>query len=213
MLRSLNGVRSVTNRKFKDYRKNKIAYNVVVDNYKMLCIILLTLHDLYPKTFYAKKMQEWLEDFADSCKMMNDYENDGAYDFKMKQFVEECGIDEDVCIKIVRKHLKNHNWQNAAVLAENVKLAFVQLSCDYGFGKQRLGCLIKTLITTSRTNALEEIKAFGIENEWDIGQMDYTKLKPKKEKKISIAESREAKAGLEAFRRWTNENIPQKEEG
>lgn len=68
-------------------------------------------------------------------------------------------------------------------------------------------------ITTSRTNALEEIKAFGIENEWDIGQMDYTKLKPKKEKKISIAESREAKAGLEAFRRWTNENIPQKEEG
>ncbi len=203
----------LTNRKFKDYRKNRIAYNVVVDNYKMLCIILLTLHDLYPKTFYAKKMQEWLEDFADSCKMMNDYENDGAYDFKMKQFVEECGIDEDICIKIVRKHLKNHNWQNAAVLAENVKLALVQLSCDYGFGKQRLGCLIKTLLTTSRINALEEIKAFGIENEWDIGQMDYTKLKPKKEKKISLAESREAKAGLEAFRRWTNENVPKKEEG
>ena len=43
--------------------------------------------------------------------------------------------------------------------------------------------------------------------------MDYTKLKPKKEKKISLAESREAKAGLEAFRRWTDENIPQKEEG
>lgn len=47
----------MTNHKFKDYRKNLIAYRVIVKNYEILCTILLTLNQQFPKTFYAKKMR------------------------------------------------------------------------------------------------------------------------------------------------------------
>lgn len=197
----------MTNKKFKNYHKNKIAYDVIVDNYKMLCIILLTLHDIYPKTFYAKKMQEWLEDFAESCKMMNEYEADDMYDYKMKQFADECRINENDCIMIVRKHLSKYNYQNTKVLAENVKLALVQLCFDFGFGEVRLKRLTNALLTTDRPDALKEIKAFGINYEWDLGQVDCTKLAPKKKNKVTIAEANEARANLQWLKAYQDSVI------
>lgn len=187
----------MTNRKFKDYHKNKLCYDVILDNFKMLCIIMLTLHDLFPHDFYPKKMQEWLENYSKSCRLMDGYENDSIYDYKMEQFVNECDINSADCVKIVHKHLSKYNKENTNVLAENVKLALVQLAYDYGFGETRLKRVINALLETDRSNAAEEIKKFGIDYEPDFSAFDYRKLVPKKKKvRTTIAEEQKAKKDL-----------------
>jgi hypothetical protein len=158
---------------------------------------MLTLHDLFPHDFYPKKIQDWLENYSESCRLMDDYESEGAYDYKMEQFVKECKIDSAACVKIVRKHLSKYNTQNTCVLAENVKLALVQLAYDYGFGKTRLDRLVDALLETDRPNAVEEIKKFGVEYDPDFSAVDYRKLAPKKKKiKTTIAEQQKAKSDL-----------------
>lgn len=155
---------------------------------------MLTLHDLYPHDFYPKKIQEWLEAYSGNCRVMDSYEADDMYDYKMKELTDGCGVDSADCVKIVRKHLNKYNHQNTIVLSENVKLALVQLAYDYGFGKKRLDRLVDSLLTTDRPNALEEIKKFGVDYEPDIGGVDWRKLTPKKKKeKVSLAEEKRLK--------------------
>lgn len=45
----------MTNHKIKDYHKNRLAFEVIVKNYEMLCTLLIVLNKEYPKTFYPKK--------------------------------------------------------------------------------------------------------------------------------------------------------------
>jgi hypothetical protein len=169
----------------------------------MLCIIMLTLHELFPHDFYTKKIQEWLEDYSHSCRIMDEYEQDGVYDYKMKQLTDENKINTDDCIRIVRKHLNHYNRQNTFVLAENVKLALVQLSCDYGFGKKRLDRLVKALLSTDRPNALEDVKKFGIDYDPDFSTVDHRKMLPKKQKiRVDYNEITQIRRDLSALKNY-----------
>lgn len=194
----------MTNKKIKDYIKNKPVYDVLTDNFKMLCIFMLSLHEIFPKQFYQKNVQEWFEEYSDSCKMMNDYEEDGAYDYKMEGFCKKCGIDDDICMKIICKHLKKHHPKNMLVLKDNLKLMLIQTSLDYGFGKERLTRLTEHLLESDYPDWEVKIRSLGFDFEYDMGSVDFDKLKPKKQRSISLSEQREALAKLQAYKDYTD---------
>ena len=92
----------MTNPKIKGYHKNVILYNVMLENLRNLARIMLALNRLYPKQFYKKRIQLWLEKYANNCDEMDRLDEADAYDFKMAQWCEECGIDTAWCIAFVK---------------------------------------------------------------------------------------------------------------
>lgn len=134
----------MTNHKIKDYHKNRLAFEVIVKNYEMLCSLLIVLNKKYPKTFYPKKCRQWIDDFADNCKIANEWDKDGVYAYKMQRACENSGIDDYI-------------------------------------------------------------------EECTVGQVDIRKFRVKDKVRTTLQEQKEALAGLEAFRRWSAENV--KKEG
>lgn len=197
----------MTNRKIRDYQKNKLTYEILLDNFKMLCIILLCLNKHFPKLFYQLNVQKWLEEYAEWCAMMNEYEEDDAYDFKMEEFSRRCGVDNELAVKIVKKHLNSYGEKNTKVLSENVKLALVHTVTDFGFGAKRLRILTDSLLVEEYPDWREEIKTFGIDVDAELNDVDYRRLKMKKKADPSLEEKRKAADGLAAYRAYFNDVI------
>lgn len=192
----------MTNRKIKDFHKNKLAYDILLDNLKMLSIILLCLNEHFPKLFYQLNVQKWLEDHKEWCEMMNDYEANDAYDFKMKEFCDECGIDDEITMRIVEKHLNKYHPKNMTVLQENVKLALIHTAVDFCFGKIRLGRLTDALLNEDFPNWVDDIAKFGIIVDDEVRDINYRKLKPKKQKAPTVQEQKESAKMLAEYRAY-----------
>ena len=116
----------MTNHKIKDYHKNRLAFEVIVKNYEMLCSLLIVLNKEYPKTFYPKKCRQWIDDFADNCKIANEWDKDGVYAYKMQRACENSGIDLNMVVTFVERNCKEFNLQNRAILADNIIYAIDQ---------------------------------------------------------------------------------------
>lgn len=192
----------MTNRKIKDYHKNKLTYDILFDNLKILCITLLCLNKHFPKLFYQLNVQKWLEEHVDWCKMMNEYEQNDAYDYKMQEFCEKCGVDDERTMAIVKKHLRNYHPKNMTVLQENLKLALIHTAIDFGFGSKRLNALIGFLFEEEYPNWQEDINKLGIEVDAELCDIDYRRLKPKKERAPTVQEQKEAAARLNEYRAY-----------
>lgn len=204
----------MTNHKIKDYHKNRLAFEVIVKNYELLCSLLIVLNKEYPKTFYPKKCRQWIDDFADNCKIANEWDKDGVYAYKMQQACESYGIDQSMVVAFVERECEGFNFQNRAVLADNVKLALVQTAAEYGIGEKRMKAIQKALLDTVINDPREQVKALGIDDyieECTVGQVDIRKFRVKDKVRTTLQEQKEALAGLEAFRRWSAENV--KKEG
>ena len=62
--------------------------------------------------------------------------------------------------------------------------------------------------------SIKEMNKLGISDfieETSVGQVDYRKFQCKNKVKTTLQEQQQARAGLEAFRRWTEENMSIKE--
>jgi hypothetical protein len=200
----------VTNHKIKDYHKNRLAFEVIVKNYEMLCTLLIVLNKEYPKMFYPKKCRQWIDDFADNCKIANEWDKDGVYAYKMQQACESYGIDQNMVVAFVERECEEFNFQNRAVLADNVKLALVQTAAEYGIGEKRMKAIQKALLDTVIKDPREQVKALGIDDyveECSVGQVDIRKFRVKDKVRTTLQEQKETAAGLEAFRRWSAENV------
>ena len=201
----------MTNRKIKDYQKNKLTYDILLDNLKMLCIVLLCLNKHFPKQFYQLNVQKWLEEHAEWCDLMNEYDENDAYDYKMQELCDRCGIDGDVTMKIAEKHLNKYHPKNMVVLQENVKLALAHTAIDFGFGRIRLERLTQALLNEEYPNGQEDIGRFGIEVEKELQDIDWRRLKPKRQKPPTIQEQKEASKSLAEYRAYF-EYVMNKEE-
>ncbi|RGF92070.1 hypothetical protein DXA02_11115 [Ruminococcus sp. AM54-1NS] len=200
----------MTNHKIKDYHKNRLAFEVIVKNYEMLCTVLIVLNKEYPKTFYPKACRKWIDDFADNCKIANEWDKDGVYAYKMQQACESYGIDQNMVVAFVERECEEFNFQNRAVLADNVKLALVQTAAEYGIGEKRMKAIQKALLDTVIKDPREQVKALGIDDyveECSVGQVDIRKFRVKDKVRTTLQEQKETAAGLEAFRRWSAENV------
>ena len=193
----------MTNRKIRDYHKNKLLHDILGDNFKMLCTLLIILNEQYPKKFYKLNVQRWLEDYVDTCKKMNEYERDGAYDYKMKQLCESCGIDDSRSMAIARKMSSyQYNNPNMIVLRDNVKLALIHTSLSFGFGRKRLESIISLMLERSYDDWRERADKLGIEYDDDQNRLDYRKLRSKEAAPDTFKERNEALEKLNEYRAY-----------
>ncbi|MBR6102606.1 MAG: hypothetical protein IKP95_09270 [Ruminococcus sp.] len=203
----------MTNRKIKDYHKNKLLLDVLTDNFKMLCTLLIILHECYPKKFYKLNVQRWLEEYVDTCNQMNEYERDGAYDYKMKQLCDACGIDDSRSMAIAKKNAsQSYNIPNMIVLRDNVKLALVHTSLSFGIGRQRLENVISLMLERRYDDWRDRAHELGIEFNDDRDRLDYRKLKPKEDKPDTFKERNEALEKLNQYRAYVEYLSTQEQE-
>lgn len=199
----------MTNRKIKDYRKNKLLHTILVENMRNLCRILLTLNKLFPKKFYPKAISEWMIGYADTCRETDRYDELDIYDYKMELWCEEYGISEDFCKEFVRRNNPIvTNPDNIKVLANNVKLALVHTCMDFGIGDKRLTELVEALKGPLPERPEEEMHRLGIEVEFQkLIEVDYRKLLPKKQKQASYDDLKRGYEGLTALKAYQDEVI------
>ena len=168
---------------------------------------MLVLNKLYPKQFYGKRLHEWLATYEDNCTVMNEYDANDAYDYKMEQLCREYGVDEKWCLEYTRKNApKGMNDQNIIVLANNVKLALVQSCMEYHIGEKRLKEICAELDKPQPKEPEKLLKKSDIEIEYQrVEDMDYRKLLPKKEKSASYQDIKRGYEGLAALKAYQEE--------
>ena len=198
----------MTNRVFKHYHRNKPILDFITLNYKILCVIMLEAHKLYPKTFYPKAIEEYFAGRADYCKKSNDYEKNDILSYKLEQACESLEIDHEMCAAIARKMSaadgKVYNLDLIKVLAHNIELVFIQLNYDYGLGKERRDRLVKELLSDNAITGepIERIEKLGVKvDKDDLSQIDYRKLKIKPDK-ITLEDQRAAAQSLAWLRAY-----------
>ncbi len=128
----------------------------------------------------------------------------------MQQACENCGIDLNMVVTFVERNCKEFNLQNRAILADNIKLALVQTATEYGIGEKRMKAIQNAMLETFIDNPREQVKALGIDDyieECTVGQVDIRKFRVKDKVRTTLQEQKETSAGLEAFRRWSAENV------
>lgn len=200
------GVRAMTNRKFKDYHKNVIVHKCVEESGRNLARILLALNKVYPKVFYAKTIQEWMELYPDTCRKMDMLDAADAFDYKIERLCEEYGIDGKWCMEFVRRNSDVTNADNIKVLANNIKVALVHTCSQYGIGRKRLAEIQAELDKEQLREPEKELKKFGINMEsQSVGEMDYRKLVPKKQKEASYEDIKRGYQGLAALKAYQDE--------
>lgn len=195
----------MTNKKIKNFHKNKIYMDVAMESYKMLAIVLLELRRLFPHDFYAKKCSEWIEAYTETVQQFNEYDEAGCFDFKMDKECQEHGISENTCVDIVIRHLHKFSPQNTVILASNLRLMLLETAVDFGFGKQRLDRLIDGLLNCRYADPVKQLEEeTGIEVTSDIRDFDIDQIKPKKTK-VSYEEGMEAKRHLTALKAYQDD--------
>lgn len=199
----------MTNPKFKakNYYKNKAVYNYVTENGKFIAWILIALNKVYPKVFYTKVLQEWLENYPDICKKMNEYEAAGVYDIKMQELCDEYGVNHKWCLAFAKRNTFIKEPDVLKVLANNVKLALVYTCQQYGIGQKRLAAIQAELDKKQPSEPERELDdRFKITLErQSVGEIDYRDIMPKKQKEASYQDIKRGYRGLAAFKALQDE--------
>lgn len=194
----------MTNRKIKDYHRNRLATLMVTENYKNICRVLLILNKLYPKTFYPKVLIEWLNAYADRCTVMNKYDQAGVYEIKFKEYADTYGIDQNACIEFVVKNNKEVKaYANKMLLARNVMLALIETCDEFGIGDKRLGAITTALLASDIKDPMADMENIGMKVDLsETEQIDYRTLKPKKQKEATYGEIKAIYKDLEGFKAY-----------
>jgi len=199
----------MTNRKIKDFHKNRILYNCMTENVRNLCRIMLALNKTFPKQFYPKRIIEWLSAYKENCTETNKLDAIDAYDYKLEQWCEEYGIDTQWCTEFVKRNSPSiRSPQNILVLVNNVKLALVQTCSEFGLGDKRMQELKAALEEEQPREPEKELAKFGLEYEFgSVGEVDYRRLVPEKKQKVNYADLKRGYEGLAALKAYQDSII------
>ena len=189
----------MTNRVFKDYRKNKPIIDAANDTVNVMCVILLTAHKLFPKVMTRKAVCTFLDDREQYCEISNGYEKDGVFDYKMERVCDDLGVSYMDCGRIVEKFMRPANRSVRDVFINNVALMFVQLNAEHGFGHERRARLVAALLSdqAETERPLERVQEMGGDIDVaSISSVDYRKYRIKPAK-TTYAEEQQARQGLQ----------------
>ena len=178
----------MTNRAFKDFRKNKPIIDAANDTVNVMCILLLTVHKLFPKVMTKKAICTFIDDRVEYCEISNGYEKDGIFDYKMERVCDDLGVSFIDCGKIVSKYMRPINSNVRNVFINNVALMFVQLS-------QLIAAMLSDQAETERP--IERVQEMGGNIEvTTVSGVDYRKYRIKPDK-VTFTEQRKARQELQ----------------
>lgn len=199
-------LKAMTNRKIKDYHKNKPIFDAVYENYKNLLRLLIVLNRCYPKDFYPKKLYDWLETFEGTCNWINKYDKAGVYEDKVAELCEDYSIDANTALLFVAKNNKEiTNPRNAILLAENIKMALYHTCKNYGIGEKRLKVIEAALVESDIKDPEKELAKINIEmntEEVKVTDIDWRDLRPEKQKALTQGELKAAYHELEGLKAY-----------
>lgn len=197
------------NNKIRHAAFNLALQNVIKDNWRFLASICLVLANEYD--WGKKRLTRWVDSAALACNEFNDYDRDGIYDYKLTKWEQRHG-------KIItRARVENIVFRNTTLRApaqikeivDNVLLQLLMTVEEFdGAGRERLISGLEKMSKAEIDAAPGKLEEdYGIE--LDTSFQDYHSLikERRKAEKASLEERQRAGEALNAFRKWTSENI------
>lgn len=198
-------------------RNNKIkkaAFNlqiqaVIVDNWRFLAAICRVLSREYG--WGEKRLNRWVDEAAEYCTAFNEHDKDGIYREKLIQLERENGnvISWQRVAAIVKPNTTLTNIRQVEEIIDNLDLQLNMTVREFdGVGRERLIAGLEALSREEIDQSPEYIKdKYGVK--LDTSFQDYWQVMKERrgvKERITYTEAKEARASLEAFRKWSEDN-------
>lgn len=193
----------MTNRKFKDYHRNKRYKDIVDANFKTFSTVVMALKQLYPHNWYTKTIEDFISSYADFTAEMNGYD-DEAYHFRIDDYCRKLNISNDDTFRVI---IRLHGRIDPTVfvpLQDNLKCMMIHLRRDCGLGSVRYSNLMEYLKTDADICGKSELEALGVTFDDDIKNYDYRKLK-RKTQQASYSDGVKAQQAMQALKAYQDE--------
>lgn len=192
----------MTNRKIRDYQRNRKLKGIVDANFKTFATVAIALKHLFPHDWYNKTITDFTTSYAEFTKHMNDYDAE-AYDFRVEDSCRKLNISDSDTYDIIFKLNSKLPAEIFLALQNNLKCMLIHLRLNCSIGSQRYAKLIACLKSDAKICGQADLTALGLSFDDDI---DYRKLKSKTEQP-TYSDGIKAQQQLKALKAYQDEVI------
>lgn len=162
----------MTNRKIRDYQRNRKLKGIVDANFKTFATVAIALKHLFPHDWYNKTITDFTSSYAEFTKHMNDYDAE-AYDFRVEDFCRKLNISDSDTYDIIFRLNGKLPAEIFLALQNNLKCMLIHLRLNCSIGSQRYAKLIAYLKSDAKICGQADLIALGLSFDDEI---DYRKL-------------------------------------
>ena len=189
-------------------------------NVENLAVLTLTLNELYPKQFYGKAVRGFFENYIETVRLFDSFDETDTKEYRINQYLAECPCITDELIERLIRHfagkaktrLDREIYKETglvSLLGENLTLMLLQLHNDYGFGEERL---LRTVDAVCGENYKEPLRIidekFDVKPEEDdksireeVKDMEQARHEARRGNRNEVRDRAEAERCLQEFRR------------
>lgn len=189
-------------------------------NVENLAVLTLTLNELYPKQFYGKAVRGFFENYIETVRLFDSFDETDTKEYRINQYLAECPCITDELIERLIRHfagkaktrLDREIYKETglvSLLGENLTLMLLQLHNDYGFGEERL---LRTVDAVCSENYKEPLRIidekFDVKPEEDdksireeVKDMEQARREARRGNRNEVCDRAEAERCLQEFRR------------
>lgn len=201
-------------------RQEQVWSRLMMINVENLAILTLTLNELYPKQFYGKAVRGFFENYIETVRLFDSFDETDTKEYRINQYLAECPCITDELIERLIRHFagkaktrldreiyKEDGLVN--LLGENLTLMLLQLHNDYGFGEERLLRTVDAVCSENYKEPLKIIdKKFDVKPEEDdksireeVKDMEQARREARRGNRNEVRDRAEAERCLKEFRR------------
>lgn len=192
----------MTNRKIRDYQRNRKLKGIVDANFKTFATVAIALKQLFPHDWYNKTITDFTSSYAEFTAHMNSYDAE-AYDFHVEDSCRKLNISDSDTYDIIFKLNGKLPAEIFLALQNNLKCMLIHLRLNCSIGSQRYAKLIAYLKSDAKICGQADLTALGLSFDDDI---DYRKLKSKTEQP-TYSDGIKAQQILKALKAYQDEVI------
>lgn len=192
----------MTNRKIRDYQRNRKLKGIVDANFKTFATVAIALKHLFPHDWYNKTIADFTSSYAEFTKHMNDYDTE-AYNFRIEDSCRKLKIIDNDTFDIILRLNGKLPAEIFSALQNNLKCMLIHLRLNCNIGSQRYAKLIAYLKSDAKICGQTDLTEIGLSFDDEI---DYRKLKSKKELP-TYSDGIKAQQELKALKAYQDEVI------
>lgn len=192
----------MTNRKIRDYQRNRKLKGIVDANFKTFATVAIALKQLFPHDWYNKTITDFTSSYAEFTAHMNSYDAE-AYDFRVEDSCRKLNISDSDTYDIIFRLNGKLPAEIFLALQNNLKCMLIHLRLNCSIGSQRYAKLIAYLKSDAKICGQADLIALGLSFDDEI---DYRKLKSKTEQP-TYSDGIKAQQILKALKAYQDEVI------